>query len=66
MMNKKKNVLSAVSGRVSIISFTTIVDAPVGIARTSLILFFSLTIGIIKKLLNITRKKKKKQNSYVG
>ena len=53
-------VLSATSGRVSIISFTTIVDEPVGITSTSLTLFFSLTIGIIKNLLNITRKKKKK------
>ena len=51
-------VLSATSSGVSIISFTTIVGAPVGFA--SLILFFSLTTGIVKKLLNITRKKKEK------
>ena len=36
-------VLSATSGRVSIISFTSIVEAPVGIASASLALFFSLT-----------------------
>ena len=53
-------VLSATSGGVSIISFTTIVGAPVGIASASLTLFFSLTTGIVKKLLNITRKKKEK------
>ena len=53
-------LLSATSGGVSIISFTSIVGAPVGIASASLTLFFSLTTGIVKKLLNITRKKKEK------
>ena len=53
-------VLSATSGGVSIISFTSIVGAPVGIASASLTLFFSLTTGITKKLLNITRKIKEK------
>ena len=53
-------VLSATSGGVSIISFTTIVGATFGIESTSIILFFSLTTGIVKKLLNITRKKKEK------
>ena len=52
--------LSATSGGVSIISFTAIVGAPVGVASASLTLFFSLTTGIIEKLLNITRKKKEK------
>ena len=47
-------VLSATSGGVSIISFTSIVGAPVGIASASLTLFFSLATGIVKKLLNIT------------
>ena len=51
-------VLSATSSGVSIISFRTIVGAPAGIASASLTLFFSLTTGITKKLLNITRKKK--------
>ena len=53
-------VLSATSGGVSIIFFTSIIGAPVGIANASLTLFFSLTTGIVKKLLNITRKKKEK------
>ena len=52
-------VLSATSGGASIISFPTIVGAPVGIASVSLTLFFSLTTGITKKLLNVTRKKRK-------
>ena len=56
-------VLRATSGEVSIISFTSIVGAPVGIASASLTLVFSLTTGIVKKLLNITRSKKKKHDS---
>ena len=53
-------VLSATSGGVSIISFTTVIGAPVGIARGSFTLIFSLMTGIIKKLVSITRNKKKK------
>ena len=53
-------VLSATSSGVSIISFTSIIGAPVGIASASFTLIFSLTTGIIKKLLSITRNKKKK------
>ena len=58
-------VLSATSGGVSIISFTTIVGAPVGIASASFTLIFSLTTGIVKKLLNITRNKKKKHDKIL-
>ena len=58
-------VLNATSGGVSIISFTSIVGSPVGIARASLTLFFSLTTGIAKKLLNITRNKKKKRDEII-
>ena len=57
--------LIAASGGVSIISFTSIVGAPVGIASASLTLFFSLTTGIVKKLLNITRNKKKKHDKIL-
>ena len=55
-------VLSATSSGVSIISFTSIIGAPVGIASASFTLIFSLTTGIIKKLLSITRSKKKKHD----
>ena len=55
-------VLSATSGGVSIISFTSIIGAPVGIASASFTLIFSLATGIVKKLLNITRNKKKKHD----
>ena len=58
-------VLSATSSRVSIISFTSIVGAPVGIASASFTLIFSLTTGIVKKLLNITRNKKKKHDKIL-
>ena len=53
-------VLSVTTGGVSIISFTSATGAPVGIASASFTLILSLTTGIIKKLLNITRKKKEK------
>ena len=41
--------LSATGSGVSIILFTSIVGAPVGIASPSLTLIFSLTTGIVKK-----------------
>ena len=53
-------VLIATSGGVPIISLTSVVGTPVGIAGAILTLIFSLTKGIIKKLLSITRSKKKK------
>ena len=58
-------VLSATSSGVSIISFTSIIGAPVGIASASFTLIFSLTTGIVKKLLNITRNKKKKHDKIL-
>ena len=57
--------LSATSSGASIISFTSIIVAPVGIASASLTLIFSLTTGIVKKLLNITRNKKKKHDKIL-
>ena len=58
-------VLSATTGGISIISFTTTIGAPVGIASASFTLIFSLTTGIVKKLLNITRNKKKKHDKIL-
>ena len=52
-------VLSATSGEVSIISFTNIVGVPVGIASASFTIIFSLTTGIVKKLLNIKETKRR-------
>ena len=45
---------------ISIISFTSAIEIPPGIANASFTLIFSLTTGIIKKILKVTRKKKKK------
>ena len=53
-------VLSATTGGVSIVSFTTFIRALAEIAKASFTLIFSLTTGIIKKLMSITRYKKKK------
>ena len=57
--------LRAASSGVSIISFISIVGAPVGIASASFTLIFFLTTGIVKKLLNITRNKKKKMIKFL-
>ena len=43
-------------------SHATVVGIPVGIAGASLTLIFTVTTGVVKKLLNITRKKKNKHN----
>ena len=58
--------LSALFGTLSIASYATVVGIPVGIAGASLTLIFSVTTGIVKKLLNITRKKKKKHNKIIA
>ena len=58
-------VLSAASSGVSIISFKSIIVAPAGIVRASLTLIFSPTTGIVKKVLNITRNKKKKYDKIL-
>ena len=58
-------VLSATSGGVSIISFTNIIGAPVGIASASFTLILSPATGVIKKILNITRKKRKSMIKFL-
>ena len=58
-------VLSATSSGVCIISSASVAGAPVGIASASFTLIFSLTTGIIKKLLSITRNKKKKHDKIL-
>ena len=64
-IDKTLIVLSATSGGISIISFTSVIGIPAGIASVSFTLLFSLTTGIRKKLLKVTRKKKKKHNKIV-
>ena len=58
-------VLSATSSGVCIISSASVVGAPVGISSASFTLFFSLTAGVIKKFLSITRNKKKKHDKIL-
>ena len=58
--------LYASFGTLSIASHATIVGMPVGIAGASLTLIFTVTTGVVKKLLNITRKKKKKHNKIIA
>ena len=58
-------VLSAASSSVSIISFKSIIGVPTGIASASFTLIFSITAGIIKKLLSTTIKKKKKHDQIL-
>ena len=56
-IDKILNVLSAASSGVSVISFASVIGAPIRITSASLTLIFSLITGIVKKLLNITRNK---------
>ena len=58
-------ILSATTGGTSIISFTSVIGVPVGIESVSFNLIFSLLTGSIKKLLNITRKKKKRHDQIL-
>ena len=58
--------LSASFGTLSIVSHATIVGIPEGIAGASLTLIFTVTTGVVKTLLNITRKKKKKHNKIIA
>ena len=64
-IDKTLIVLSATSGGISIILFTSVIGIPAGIASASFTLIFSVTTEIIKKLLKVTRKKKKKHNKIV-
>ena len=58
--------LSASFGTLSIASYATIVGIPAGIAGASLTLIFTVTTGVVKIFLNITRKKKKKHNKIIA
>ena len=64
-IDKILNVLSVTSGEICIISSVGVDGAPVGIVGASFTLIFFLTTGIIKKLLHITRNKKKKHDKIL-
>ena len=58
--------LSASFGTLSIASYATVVGIPAGIAGASLTLIFTVTTGVVKILLNITRTNKKKHNKIIA
>ena len=57
--------LSATSGSISIASFVTVTGAPVAVASSGFTLVFSMSTGIVKKLLKITQSKMEKHNKIV-
>ena len=59
--DKSLIVLSATSGSISMASFATVIGTPIGIASAILSLAFSLSTGLVKKILKRTRNIKKKQ-----
>ena len=63
--DKSSNVLSILSGSISIASFATVTGAPAGIIGASCGFTFSITLGFIKKFLKTIRNKKKKHNKIV-
>ena len=64
-IDKTLIVLFASSSEVCIISFVSVVGAPIGIAGACFTLIFSLTKVIMKKLLSITRNKKDKHDKIL-
>ena len=64
-IDKALIVLSAISGGVSLIPFASVMGILTGIGNASFALVFSLTTGIIKKVLKIARNIKKKHNKIV-
>ena len=63
--DKSLIVLSSTTGSISIAFFATVTGALVGMENTSFSLAFSISAGIVKKLLKTTRNKKKKHNKIV-
>ena len=55
-------VLSITTGSIFIASTVTVIGAPVGMANASFSLAFSISTGIVKKLLKATGSKNKKPN----
>ena len=63
--DKSLIVFSATGSNISIASFAIVIGTPVGMASASLSLAFSLSTGLVKKLLKTTRNKKRKHNKIV-
>ena len=57
--DKSLIVLSVTTGSISIVSFATVIGAPVGIVSASFSLAFSISPWLIKNLLRTSRSKRK-------
>ena len=57
--DKSLNVLSILSGSISIASFASVIEVPAGIIGASCSFRFSITSGFVKRFLNTIRNKKK-------
>ena len=58
--------LSASFGTLSIASHATVIGIPVGISGSSLTLIFTISTGVNKSLLQVTKKRKKKHNKIMA
>ena len=65
-LDKKFITLSASFGTLSIASYAAVVGIPVVIAGSSLTLIFTISTGINKSVLKVTKKRKKKHNKIMG
>ena len=63
--DKSLNILSILSGSISIASFATVIGPPAGIMGASCGFMFSITSGFVKRFLKTIRNKKKKHNKIV-
>ena len=63
--DKSLILLYVATGSISIVSFVTVIGAPVGIMSVSCSFTFSITTGFVKKFLNTIRNNKKKHNKVV-
>ena len=63
--DKSFNVLSILSGSISIASFATVIGAPAGRIEGSCGFTFSITSGFVKKFLKTIRNKKKKHKIFM-
>ena len=64
-LNKYIVGLSASFGTLSVASRATVIGIPAGIAGPFLTLIFTISTGINKSLLQVTKKKKKKHNKII-
>ena len=62
---EKRELMSKRTVSIYIASFAIVIGVPVGMESTSFSLSFSISTGIIKKLLKATRNNKKKRNKIV-